>query len=327
MFAGSFPPRSFLVPLAAAALVVFVCACRPAANEHYQGYVEGEFVFVSSPVGGTVERLAVREGDAVDSGQLLFELEGEPQSLQIVGIEQRIAQAQARYEDLKKGARPTELAAVDARAEAARSALGGARQNLVRRKAAARGGSAAVSEEEVDRARTEVQMRAAEVASLVAERETLVLGAREDVLRAAASEVAALEATLAELRWQLDEKLVRAPAAGMVHETLYRPGEFVPVGRPLLSMLPPENLKVRFFVPQAVLPLISQGDSVRVRIDGIDGDLRARVSLVSSRVEFTPPVIYSKQSREKLVVLIEATPMPEDALRLRPGQPVEVRLD
>lgn len=313
--------------VAVAALAFLVGACQPAPTDHYQGYVEGEFVFVSSPVGGTVERLAVREGDAVENGQLLFELEDEPQSLQVVEIEQRIAQARARHKDLKKGARHSELAAIDAHAEAARSALEGARRNLARRDAAVQGNSPAVSEEEVDRARTEMQLRAAEVASLVAERETLVLGAREDALYAAALEVAALEASLEEVRWQLDEKLVRASAAGTVHETLYRPGEFVPAGRPLLSMLPPENLRLRFFVPQSVLPLISHGDSVRVRIDGIDGDLQARVSFVSSRVEFTPPVIYSKQSREKLVVLIEATPTPEDAQRLRPGQPIEVRLD
>lgn len=289
--------------------------------------MEGQFVFVSSPVGGTVKRLAVREGDDVGADELLLELEREPESLQVAEGEQRVAQARARHEDLRKGARPTELSALDARMTAARSALEGAQNNLVRRETAGIGRAAAVSEEEIDRARTEAQLRAAEVASLVAERQTLVLGAREDALRAASHEVAALEASLETVRWQLSEKDVVAPAAGAIHQVLYRPGEYVPAGRPFVSMLPPENLKVRFFVPQSVLPRVSTGQSVRLSVDGIERELSARVTFISNRVEFTPPVIYSKHSREKLVVFIEATTEPEDARLLRPGQPVEVHLD
>jgi len=114
-------------------------------------------------------------------------------------------------------------------------------------------------------------------------------------------------------------KLV-SPVAGTVQQVYYRPGEMVPAGRPVLALLPPENIKVRFYVPEAMLAKIALGEMVKVQCDGCAADIAARISFISDSAEFTPPVIYSLEERSKLVFLVEARP--ERPERLRAGQPV-----
>ena len=125
-------------------------------------------------------------------------------------------------------------------------------------------------------------------------------------------------------RTRLERRRVVSPAAGTIQEVYFRVGERVPAGRPIVSLLPPGNVRVRFFVPQAMLPKVHIGDAIAVRCDGCAGDLVARVSFISAQAEFTPPVIYSQEERARLVFRIEALPeKPED---VRVGQPVSVAL-
>ena len=123
---------------------------------------------------------------------------------------------------------------------------------------------------------------------------------------------------------RLARRSVNAPVTGTVQQVYFRPGEMVPASRPIVALLPPGNMKVRFFVPQAELPRIAYGDTVTVRCDGCTGDLAAKVSFISKTGEFTPPVIYSLEERSKLVFLIEA--LPTEPGNLRVGQPVDVLL-
>ena len=132
------------------------------------------------------------------------------------------------------------------------------------------------------------------------------------------------EARLAAAKTRLARRKVFSPVAGSVHQIYFRPGEMAEAGRPVIALLPPANIKVRFFVPEAVLPRISLGDTIAVSCDGCRNDLTARVSFIARTAEYTPPVIYSLEERAKLVFLIEARPdQPED---LRVGQPVSVTL-
>jgi HlyD family secretion protein len=125
----------------------------------------------------------------------------------------------------------------------------------------------------------------------------------------------------------VSQRRVLAPAAGLVQDTFFLQGEWVPAGRPVASLLPPGNTKVRFFVPEPVLGTVQPGDTVRVACDGCPAPLSARIVFISRQAEFTPPVLYSRGSREKLVYMVEARPPLEDAARLRPGQPVDVTLE
>lgn len=132
------------------------------------------------------------------------------------------------------------------------------------------------------------------------------------------------QARLVSSQTRLDRRKVSSPVTGSVEQIYFRVGELVSAGKPVVALLPPENLKVRFFVDEAVLPHVKPGDAVKVMCDGCADDLTATVSFMSRSSEFTPPVIYSTEERAKLVFMIEARPQRPD--RLRVGQPVTVAL-
>ena len=132
------------------------------------------------------------------------------------------------------------------------------------------------------------------------------------------------QARLNSAQTRLARRQVFSPVTGTVQEVYYRPGEVVPAGRPVVSLLPPGNIKVRFFVPEPVLASIDYGDVVKVSCDSCSPDITARISFIARQSEFTPPVIYSLEERSKLVFLVEALPVKPDSLRV--GQPVDVTL-
>ena len=288
-----------------------------------QGYVEGEFVRVSAPASGRLERLLVARGDQVQKGDLLFELDS---TAELAARDQAVADlraAEARLADLHKGKRDPEIeviAAQKAQAEAMRdlSAVQLRRQEQLV-------GSAAASKEQLDAARASYERDLARVNELAAQLEVARMAARSDEIDAAEAAVAAAKATLAQAEWRLAERSAEAPTAALVTDTLYRTGEYVTAGAPIVELLPPDNVKLRFFVPEPRLGELQIGDPVTFACDGCPPDLGARISFIAPEAEYTPPVIYSRESREKLVFLVEAEPGP-GAPRLHPGQPVDVRL-
>ena len=177
-----------------------------------------------------------------------------------------------------------------------------------------------------DAARAQRDQDQHRVAQMEADRQTADLGSRDDQIAAAEANVRALEAALAQADWNLAQKTQAAPQAGLVFDTLYRAGEWVPAGRPVVALLPPENMKVRAFVPEPQVGTVHAGDAVRVRVDGVPEPSPGKVAYVSPQAEYTPPVIYSQESRGKLVFMIEVRFEPAVARRLHPGQPVDVLL-
>jgi HlyD family secretion protein len=304
-----------------AVLALAGCSDQPTAG--FQGYIEGEFVYVAAPLGGTLINLAVSRGAEVQAGQLLFGLEREPEAAAAREADQRLAQAKARLENLTKGRRPSEITALEAQLERAKADLSLAELELDRRGKLSE--SHVISSEELDSAKARRDAGKAQVASLRADLETARLGAREDEIKAAEADVQATLAALAKALWAVEKKSQFAPTNALVHDTLYRPGEFVPAGNPVVVLLPPTNLKARFFVPQFELASIKIGQTVSVCLDGTPTPLKATVNYVSTQAEFTPPVIYSKENRAKLVFMVEAVFAPAEARNLKPGQPVEVR--
>jgi HlyD family secretion protein len=146
----------------------------------------------------------------------------------------------------------------------------------------------------------------------------------EKTLEDAESALRTSQARLNSSRTRLDRRKMASPVTGTVQQVYYRPGEMVPAGRPIVALLPPGNLKVRFYVPEAVLPRLAYGDTIKVNCDGCPGDITANISFIAKTAEFTPPVIYSREERAKLVFLIEALPNKPEALRV--GQPIDVAL-
>ncbi len=298
--------------------------CRRGESEHLQGYVEGEFVYVASALAGTLQKLDVQRGDRAAAGAPLFALEETAEKAARDEAERRLAQARANLEDAKKGRRPDEIAAMEAQLQQGQAALVLAEQELKRQQDLQRSGSSA--KQELDRARSTWEQERQRVAQLEADLKTARLGARADQLASAEAEVLARQAALAKADWDLSQKKRTAPQAGLISDTFYREGEWVAAGRPVVALLPPRNIKVRTFVPEQRVGALQPGDAVRVRVDGVSDDFAGEVSFISPQAEYTPPVIYSRENRGKLVFLVEAVFDAATAKKLHPGQPVEVTL-
>lgn len=302
--------------------MILITGCEQAESEWIQGYAEGEFVHVASPRAGRVVTLHVHRGRQVQTGQPLFELDSDPEQAARDEARQRLQQATATLDDLRQGQRPSEIAAIDAQLSEAKAALDFATRELERLEKLRPGGGASVFE--LDHARATRDQAQARVKQFEARLQTAELGARDDQIAAAQSEVAARQAALELAEWNLSQKQVVAPADGLVFDTLFRPGEQVPANQPVVTLLPPTNIMVRTFIPQVQLGEIKLGDTATVRADGLAGSLTGKVAFISPRVEYTPPIIYSQESRDKLVFMIEIRFAPDDAAQLQPGQPVDV---
>ncbi|MFO0844909.1 MAG: HlyD family efflux transporter periplasmic adaptor subunit [Gemmataceae bacterium] len=317
--------QRLLVGLGCALLVlVGLSGCTPADPDRVQGYVEGEFVYVASPLVGAVEYLDVRRGDRVKAGDTLFTLDCTPEKAGRAEAQRRLVQARATWEDVRKGMRPSEIEALEAQLKQAEASLQFTQRELLREERMGRTGAS--SAESVDRARSARDQDRLRVARLKADLETARLGSRPDQVAAAEANVKALEAALAKAEWDLAQKRQNAPADGLVIDTLFREGEWVAGGRPVVVLLPPQYVKVRAFVPEPRIGAVRAGQSVSVHVDGVSDPYPGRVSFISPRAEYTPPVIYSRESRAKLVFMIEVRFDPEVATDLHPGQPVDVRL-
>lgn len=307
-----------------AVVVMLLTGCQPTVSDLLQGYLEGEYVYVACPLGGAVEGLHVARGEQVKAGDPLFTLES---SLERAGrdeAERRSIQALAALEDAKKGKRPSEIDALTASLKQVQAALELAEKELARQQTLWQAGASA--QQEMDAACSARDQCRERVRSLEAEIETARLGARADQVAAAEANVRALEAALTQAEWSLNQKRQSAPKSGLVFDTLFREGEWVAAGRPVVVLLPPANIKLRVFVPEAQLARLQLGDVVQVFMDGVRESVPAKVNFISPRAEYSPPMIYSRANREKFVYLIEAVFEGGMAARLHPGQPVEVVL-
>lgn len=291
-------------------------------DPYWQGYLEGEYLYLSAPVAGYLQELAVSRGDSVAAGGKLFSLDPEPEATAVQEAEARVAAAAARLADLGKGERKPELETLAARLQQARVDLDLADKQRVRQESLFR--QNLVQAETVDTARATAERDKARVAEMKAALETGQLGGRTDAIAAAKAERDAAVQALAQARWRLAQKQVTAPEAGRINDTFFYPGEWIPAAKPVVSLLPPERLQLRFFAPEPDLAGLRIGQRVQFRCDGCS-ETEAVVSFVATEAEYTPPVIYSEHSRSKLVYRVEAKLDRETAQRMHAGQPVEVR--
>lgn len=309
---------------AIAALALGAAACSPSGERPIQGYIEGEYVRVAAPFAGALTQLSVARGDQVKAGAPLFALERENEVALRRQAEQQLQGAQARLENLRTGKRPPEVETVAEQLRQAMATRDLAVANLDRLQKLYASGF--VSAAALDDARTQVKRDTAAVAQLQASVATAKLPARTDEIRAAEADARAAREALAQADWRLGQRAIASPVNGRVNDTYYVAGDWVPAGIPVASLLPPANVKVRFFVPEPAVGRIKPGQTIRFSCDGCGQPMNATIAFISDRAEFTPPVLYSRDNRAKLVFLVEAKPAPEVAVRLNPGQPVDVVL-
>jgi HlyD family secretion protein len=299
-------------------------ACSRQAAPAWQGYVEGEYVYLSSSQSGTLTQLDVQRGQTVAAGVSVFGLESVNETAARDEARHQLAVAQEQLADLQTGKRPPEVRVTEAQLAQAVANAHKAALQLTRDEA--QFGAGGIPRAQLDDSRADAASTAAQVRELQNQVTVAHLPGRSAQLAAQAAQVKAAQAALAQAQWRLDQKSVAAPHAGLVYDTLFRVGEWVQAGNPVVQMLPPQNVKVRFFVPQTVVGSLAPGRGVVIHCDGCRADIPATITWISNSAEYTPPVIYSNETREKLVFMIEAHPSVDDAVKLHPGQPVEVRL-
>ena len=304
--------------------LLLLAACGKNEQPFYQGYVEGEFVYMAASQAGRLQTLHVARGQQVEAGAPLFELEADPEAEAQREARARLAAAQAQLRDLDTGQRPPEIEVVRAQLVQAEAEAQRAAAQLARDRVQFQAGG--IARAQLDDSRAQARASAARVRELRARLDVAELPGRDQQRQAQQAQVEAARAALAQADWALAQKQVAAATAGRVFDTMYRAGEWVPAGSPVVRLLPPGNIKLRFFVPETALGALHPGDRVSVRCDACGEAVPAAITYVSEQAEYTPPVIYSRDSRGKLVYMIEAHPAPQDAARLHPGQPVEVVL-
>jgi HlyD family secretion protein len=302
--------------------VVLLAGCGNAPNDAWQGYIEGEYVLLASPYAGQLQKLHVRRGDRIEAGKPVFALEQEAERAGRVEAQERLKTAQARLGNLKVPKRPPEIEALRAQVNQARAARELAALQLEQSEKLYKGSF--IAQTRLDEARATYEREVARVREAEAQLKNALQPLGRDAEREAAEgEVEAAKAALAQAAWRLDQKSVATPVAGLVHETFFVEGEWVPAGRPVAALLPPGNVKARFYVPETSLSAVSVGRDIEIRCDGCPNPVMAKVSYVSNQAEYTPPVLFSKESRAKLMFLVEAR---LQGANLRPGQPIDVKL-
>jgi HlyD family secretion protein len=307
--------------LAALFCALALAGCSPAPPAGYPGYVEGEFVRVAAPLSGTLLELAVQRGTEVAKEAPLFTLESEQERAARAEAQARVRQAQATLANLEKARRPPEIAAARAQLAQAQASLRQSDADLVRTQKLV--ADRFLPPQQRDQALAARDRDRGRVAELTQQLQVANLPARSDEIAAANAEVKAASDALAQAQWRVEQKSQTAPVAGLVADTLYRAGEWVAAGAPVVSLLPPANVKLRFYIPETLVGSLRIGDAVTVRCDGCGADIPAQVRFIATQAEFTPPVIYSRENRSNLVFLVEAWPdSPNPALH--PGLPVEV---
>ena len=273
-----------IVPVSAALLA----GCSGSKSAAYQGYVEGEYVHVASPVGGRLDKLLVQRGQTVDAKAALFKLEAEQEIAAKQQADEQLKAAQAQLADLKVGRRKPEVAVTQAQLAQAQAAVEQAALQLKRDEAQFDAGG--IARAQLDDSRANQAIKAARVRELAGQLEVSRLPAREEQIRAQSAQVAAARAARARRPGGSTRSGPRRAQAGLVVDTLYREGEWVPAGSPVVRLLPPENVKLRFFVPEAAAGGLKPGRKRQRRTAtaaapavAADGELRRRTSRSSRR--------------------------------------------
>ena len=290
----------------------------------WQGYADADFVKVGPTQQGLLTEVKVARGDQVAAGAPLFSQDDTADCAARDQAIRQLYQAQEQLANLQAGGKPTEIEQAQANLDDARATLARTKADLERGQFLASAGTMAV--ETLDQRRADFQSATAKVAALdAALAQARNPSGRPQEIAAQQAAMRALKAALEITEWRLSQRHVTASAAGRIADVLARPGETMAAGAPVVSLLPPGNIFVRFFIPESDLPAMHLGDRIAIVCDGCPPDLSGTISFIAPRAEYTPPVIYSDESRAKLVFMIEARPPADQAPLLNPGQPVIVK--
>ncbi|MER9729640.1 HlyD family efflux transporter periplasmic adaptor subunit [Mesorhizobium sp. M0217] len=311
---------SFLCSLPLAAQLFGACA--PAAPLAV-GYVEGDYVLLAPIEVAQVETVAVKRGDRVVSGTPVVTLESADAKIAVAQAGAALAQAQAQLADLQIGKRPEEIAVLKAEVDMAKAQATDAKRKYDRAADLFKRGAG--TQADYDTAAATLETANAQVGQAQANLAVGGLPARPETIKAADNQVKQAQSALEQAEWRLSKRVLAAPSPGRINDVIRNSGDTAGPTAPVISMLPDGAVKLSVYVPESAFSSIKVGTLLVVHCDGCGPEVKARVSYVSPDPEFTPPVIYSLENRQKLVYLVEARPEGK-AQALQPGQIVDVEL-
>lgn len=320
----------FAIPLPALSLpdwlIAVIAAVYPAINPPpayvYDGYIEADFVYAAASATGRIEALEVGEGDTVAEGALVFTLDDGKARAALRAAEAGLAEARAQRENLSTGARTAEADVTRAALDQARVAEGIAATRLTRSEALLARGS--IAQAQVDDQRAALNEARAQVARLEAELTVQELPARDAQRLAAEAGVQAAQAQLDLARETLAERKVFAPVSGRVDRVFYAAGEVAGAGQPVMALFAPEAMTALFFVPEAERAALTVGAEVALSCEACAQGVHARITRLASDPQYAPPILYTREARDRLVFRVEAQVVEAPASGLLPGQPVTV---
>jgi HlyD family secretion protein len=301
--------------------LLLLAACGGSDEPVFQGYVEGEFVDVAPEVSGRVMELAVARGSEVKVGDLLFKLDDAEAQSAVMEAKAEMARAEAQLANLQQGQRPPEIAVFDAQIAEAEAALDKARRDFERQQALFERRVASAAQ--LDSAREAISVAEARVTAARRQRDVAAMPARTPEIEAGERAVEAARAALEQAETRASKYVVNAPVSGRIEDVHYETGEVAPTGAAVLSLLPDDDRKVIFFVPQSERAALAPGGSVAIACDGCPENLTGQIAFLGTEAEYTPPVIFSRENRGKLMFRAEAK-LSGEAANLPVGQPVDV---
>lgn len=291
-----------------------------AGPPHYLGYVEGETLYIAAPVAGRLVERPAQRGATLRKGETVFRLDPAAARAELARAAAALAESRAQQANLLTGKRAEEQEVTRAQRREAEAALGLAEKDLARTRQLVVTGAAPRSQ--LDLNASQVDQLHARVAQLQAQEAAGDLAARPHEIQAAEARVIGAEASLVAARTHLDDLAPVAPLDALVEDVFFDAGEWVAAGQPVAALLPPGKVRLRFFVPEGDIARAVPGTRIGFTCDGCPAGLGAVITHVAPRAEFTPPVIYSRSARYKLVHLVEAAPQGGAALPV--GLPIEV---
>lgn len=316
--------RAALMAATVTALASLAGCLEDKTRSQLPGYIEADLTSVASPVAGTLAMLNVKEGQSVKAGDKLYLLESNREQAQLAEAQARKAQAESQKENISKGARQAELDSLRAKLRYAKAQLAQAQTNLKKSEELLKRNF--ISETQVDTNRTNVRLAQEQVEEARAALRAAKEGGREDERAAAAAQASAALAGVQQVEWLLQQKQVSAPINGVVQEVFVRPGEFAQSGATVLSILQKDSLRVRFFVPNDLRPRFMPGSTFQVQVSGCEQPLTARTTRVSARPEYTNPLMFGPELRDRLSFLTEGRLENSAGCSVPPGTPVGVIL-
>lgn len=311
-------------PIPALLMLMLLAGCSGHPENEVQGYVEGDFVRISLPESGIVTTLMVSKGDVVEKGMLLYTLDDDRKQAALARARAELVVAQSELENLIASERTEEIRALADEVARIEANLDYTNREYKRQSNLSVLGAAA--RKEVERLRSEklayeAEARAARSRLSLAQ---LSIGRKEEIATAQKT-LQVRQASVQEAEAELALRRACAPQKAAVTDIICRPGETVSAGQAVVELLPPENIKARFYLSPAQIGRMGRSRDVTLRIEGSDEDIPATISYISPEASYRPPVLYARDQTDKLCFLTEAVPK-DTSVPLHPGQPVTVVL-